>query len=186
MRTGGACGRRSASTYPRRVVLHCSRPAAPPASQCGPTPHRSGQSLASRCGAFPPASDLHAGWAYRGTHCRARFAPMFHSGGSGERLRSISAAPRLTAHDHPPISRRLRRATCWALVPATVRASRHHRRTGREAHLSTVEAGPQAAARIPCPHGHCRRTSGLGQPTCQGPQAPVGLSWGRDWPRPAD
>ena len=98
---------------------------------------------------------------------------------------SISAAPRLTAHDRPPISRRLRRATCWALVPATVWASRHHRRTGREAHLSTVEAGPQAAARIPCPHGHRRRAQGPGQPTGQGPQAPVGLSWGRAWLRPA-
>ena len=48
--------------------------------------------------------------------------------------------------------------------------------SSREAHLSTVEAGPQAAAWVSRPHGDSRRPQGAGQPPRQGPQAPVGLS----------
>src|SRR5580704_11094551 len=89
---------------------------------------------------------------------------------------------RLTAFGHTPISRRLRWAPSWAPEPALRRVSRHHRRTGREAHLSTVEAGPQAAAWVPRPHGHRRRPQSAGQPADQGPQAPVGLIGGLTWP----
>jgi len=48
--------------------------------------------------------------------------------------------------------------------------------SSREAHLSTLEAGPQASAWIPRPYGDRRRPQGAGQSPRQGPQAPVRLS----------
>ena len=82
----------------------------------------------------------------------------------------------LTPRPHPPISRPLRRAApqkaaCNRVpaVPDKVSES------SREAHLPTVEAGPQASARVPHPHGHRRRPEGVGQPPRQGSQETVRL-----------
>ena len=83
---------------------------------------------------------------------------------------------RLTVSAPAPISRRLRRTpSTGAAPPPAVRVPRSPE-TDREAHLSTVEAGPQAPARLPRPHGDRRRPQGAGQPPRQGPQAPVRLS----------
>jgi ribonuclease P protein component len=82
----------------------------------------------------------------------------------------------LTTYGRPPISRRLHTGARRG-VPARLRgAATHHRRTDREAYLSTVEAGPQAAARVSRPHGDRRRPQGVGQPAGQGAQAPLGLT----------
>src|SRR5271165_3997900 len=48
--------------------------------------------------------------------------------------------------------------------------------SSREAHLSTLEAGPQASAWISRPYGNRGRSQGSGQSPRQGPQAPVRLS----------
>jgi hypothetical protein len=78
----------------------------------------------------------------------------------------------LTPPSPARISRRLRRTARWARPPRVIAQAGVQR---REAHLSTVEAGPQAPARVPCPHGDRWRPQGAGQPPSQGPQAPVGL-----------
>jgi len=46
---------------------------------------------------------------------------------------------------------------------------------GREAHLPTLQAGPQTPPRVSRAHGHRRRPQGAGQPPRQGPQASVRL-----------
>src|SRR5437763_16168791 len=56
--------------------------------------------------------------------------------------------------------------------------TRYRRRSGREAHLSTVEVGPQAAAWVPRPYGDDSGPPGAGEPPRQGPQAPIGLNRG--------
>ncbi len=80
----------------------------------------------------------------------------------------------------PPISRPLRRDAPRACPPRAVARSWEPWPEGlersREAHVSTVEAGPQAPARIPRPYGHGRRPEGAGQSARQGPQAPVSLN----------
>jgi hypothetical protein len=82
------------------------------------------------------------------------------------------ADAQLTPPGPARISRRLRRDAFWARPPRLIAQAGVPR---REAHLSTVEAGPQASARVSCPHGDRRRPQGAGQPPGQGPQAPVGL-----------
>jgi large subunit ribosomal protein L34 len=123
MRTEGLAA--GVTRPPARADGPALQPPAPGASQGGltpapprPKPHLKGEGGLACVwrsddirGAFSPASNLHAGWAYLAKHCAARFAPMPHSGGSGDCHPSISAASRLTAYDRPPISRRLRRAT---------------------------------------------------------------------------
>src|SRR5262245_35745059 len=59
----------------------------------------------------------------------------------------------------------------------------------REAHLSAVEAGPQAPPWLPVAHGDGRRPQGPVVPPCQGSQAPQRLNLGLrpglepEWPR---
>ena len=78
----------------------------------------------------------------------------------------------------PPISRRLHKGATRGVRARLRGAATHHRRTDREAYLPTVEAGPQAAARVPRPHGDRRRPQSPGQPAGQGAQAPFRLTKG--------
>lgn len=50
------------------------------------------------------------------------------------------------------------------------------RKRYHEAHLSAVQARSQTPSRLPCPHGDHGRPPGPGRASCQGPQAPVGLT----------
>ena len=47
----------------------------------------------------------------------------------------------------------------------------------REAHLPAQQARPQAPPWLPCAHGHAGRPPGAGVAPCEGPQAPVCLSF---------
>ena len=47
----------------------------------------------------------------------------------------------------------------------------------REAHLPAQQARPQASPWLPCAHGHAGRPPGAGVAPCEGPQAPVCLSF---------
>ena len=47
----------------------------------------------------------------------------------------------------------------------------------REAHLPAQQARPQAPPWLPCAHGHAGRPPGAGVAPCEGPQAPVRLSF---------